>query len=140
MSDQGFQKVEVPRGRFIGWAVKPTDPPQTVIVKVTDYDEQGGRTPNGNIVPQLSGTLVEPATNYRDHGTEREVLAGGELVTVTCSIANLRKGVKAAEPQPGDTVKLVYTGQYDTADGKGKIIDVYIRRGNTPTMIDEDDL
>jgi hypothetical protein len=136
MSD-GYEKVEVPQGRFIGWGRKPTTPPQTVIVKVSEYDEAGGKTPppNSTVVPQFSGTLLEDADNYRDAGTEKEQIKAGELVTVTCGIANLRKGIKAAEPHPGDTVKLVYNDQYDTAEGKGKVIEVFIKRGSP----DDDD-
>lgn len=128
----GYEKVEVPQGRFIGWGRKPTDPPQTVIVKVTEYDEEGGKTPppNSRTVPQFSGTLVEDATNYRDGGTEKEEIKAGELVTVTCGIANLRKGIKAAEPRPGDTVKLVFNDTYATAEGTGKVIEVFIKRGS----------
>jgi hypothetical protein len=143
MADDGYTKVEVPQGRFIGWGRKVTTPPQTVIVKVSEYDEQGGKTPppQNNVVPQFSGTLVEDADNYRDAGTEKETIKAGELVTVTCGVANLRKGIKAAEPRPGDTVKLVYNDQYDTAEGKGKVIEVFIKRGaDDPDAVSEEDL
>lgn len=141
MAEDGYEKVEVPQGRFIGWAAKVTKPPQEVIVKVLEYDPEGGKTANGTIVPQFSGTLVRDATNYRDKGTERETLNAGELVTVTCGIANLRKGIKAAEPKPGDTVKMVFSDTYETRDGTGKVIEVYIKRGSTEDdEVGEEDL
>ena len=40
MPDYDFEKVEVPRGTFVGWAAKPG---QKMTAKVVAYDETGGR-------------------------------------------------------------------------------------------------
>lgn len=126
MSAPEFTKVEVPQGRFIGWGKKG----QSVTVKVMTYDPNGGKDFNGNICPQMVGTLTEEADNYRDKGTTHERLPAGELVTVTAGVANLKRGLQAADPHPGDLVRMTFTDTYKTANGDGKVIEVQIARAS----------
>src|SRR5690554_1006605 len=104
MSKYEFEKVEVPVGRYIGWGRKG----QQVTIKVLSFDPNGGKDYNGNVCPQLVGTLVEPAETYSARGASRDELPAGELVTVTASIVNLKRGLLAANPQPGDIVQMTY--------------------------------
>lgn len=119
-----FQKVEVPVGAFIGWAAKPTSPPQQVTIEVLNFDQTGGRTFNSESCPQLTGTLVEDAVSYRDKGTTKVTLKAGEMVSVTGAQANLRKGLLQADPARGDLIRLTHTENYATAQGDGKVIEV----------------
>jgi hypothetical protein len=133
-----FTKVEVPRGQFWGWAVKP---PQEVTVKAVSYDPTGGTDANDKPVPRLIGTLLEPTTSYRDKGTTPVKMDAGELVTIEGGVANVKSGLLAADPQPGDIVKLVFSDTYDTTKGgkgSGKQIDVFIARGSSGAVSEDD--
>jgi hypothetical protein len=120
-----FQRVDIPQGRFIGWGKQG----QTITVNVISFDPTGGTDFNGNICPQMVGTLVERADNYKDKGTTHEVLDAGEMVTVSGGVANLKRGLLAADPKPGDIVRMTFSGEYSTGKGTGKTIDVEIARG-----------
>jgi hypothetical protein len=130
-----FQDVDVPRGRFIGWGKVG----QTITVKVASYDPTGGSDANGKVCPQMVGTLTEAADNYRDRGTTLEQLDAGELVTVTAGIANLKAGLLAADPKPGDLVRMEFIDTYKTANGTGKSIKIQIARG-AANAVSADDL
>lgn len=130
-----FQDIEVARGRYIGWGRQG----QTVTVRVDSYDPVGGTDANDRPCPQLVGTLTEAADNYRERGTVHERLDTGELVTVTAGIANLKAGLLAADPHPGDLVRMEFADTYKTAKGTGKVIKVQIARGN-PAAVTADDI
>jgi hypothetical protein len=130
-----FKTVDIPQGTFIGWGKKG----QTVTVKTLSFDPIGGSDFNRNPCPQLVGTLVEACDNYKDKGTAHETLAAGELVTVTAGQANLKRGLMAADPKPGDLVRMTYTDTYKTAQGEGKVIQVEIAPG-TPDAVTADDI
>lgn len=129
-----FTKVEVARGDFIGWAPKP---PQTVIVKVQSFDPLGGTDANDKPCPQLVGTLTEACKSYRDQGATVRDLAAGDLVTVTAGVANLKAGLLAADPKPGDVVKMDFNDTYKTAKGTGKVIEVLIARASQAVSADD---
>lgn len=129
-----FTKVEVARGDFIGWASKP---PQTVIVKVQSFDPLGGTDANDKPCPQLVGTLTEDTVSYRNQGTEKRDVKAGDLVTVTAGIANLKAGLLAADPKPGDVVKMDFNDTYKTAKGTGKVIEVLIARASLAVSADD---
>jgi hypothetical protein len=119
-----FKKVEVPVGTFIGWGMKATSPPQQVTIDVLDYDEFGGKDFNGNVCPQLAGTLVEDCVNYRDKGSTKETLKAGAMVQVTCGLANLKRAIKACEPQRADLVRMTHSEDIKVSDGTVKVIEV----------------
>lgn len=123
-----FVKVEIPQGTFIGWGKKG----QIVTVKVASFDPTGGTDFGGKPCPLLVGELVEACDNYKDKGTTLERLNAGELVSVTAGQANLKRGLLAADPTPGDVVRMSFTDTYKTANGEGKVIEVAIARGATP--------
>lgn len=128
-----FKTIEVPQGRFIGWGQKG----QCITVKVMSYDPNGGKDFNGNICPQMIGTLTDDADNYKDKGTAKERLDAGELVTVTAGVANLKRGLMAAEPTPNDIVRMTFTDTYKTANGDGKVIEVQIARATQSVTADD---
>lgn len=115
-----WKKVDVPQGRFIGWGKKG----QQVTIDVLDYQPNGGTDFNNNQCPLVTGTLVDDCDNYTDKGTKHERLKAGELVSVTCGQANLRKGMLACDPKRGDLVRLTYTDTYTASKGEGKVIEV----------------
>jgi hypothetical protein len=125
-----FQKIEIPQGTFIGWGRKG----QQVTVKVASFDPTGGKDFNGATCPQMIGTLTDDCTNYKDKGATEETLKAGEMVTVTAGVANLKRGLLAADPTPGDIVRMTFSDTYKTANGDGKVIDVEIARGSTPAI------
>lgn len=125
ITDYDFDEVEIPQGTFIGWGKIG----QTITVKVLSYAVEGGTDFNGNTCPQLVGELTVGCDNYKDKGATHETIDAGELVTVTCGLANLKKGITAAQPVPGDVVRMAYESDYKTASGTGKTIKVAIARG-----------
>lgn len=133
-----FKTIEVPSGRYIGWGKQG----QQVTVKVVSYDPTGGRDFNGSIVPQVTGELTEPCTNYTDLRGDRneETLPTGELVTIQGSTVNLKKGLLLADPQPGDLLRMTYVDRYKTTAGNdGKVIKVEHAPG-APDPVTADDL
>lgn len=115
-----FKKIEVPRGQFIGWGKLG----QSITIDVLDYDDAGGTDFNGNQCPLLTGTAMDDTISFRDKGTTKVQVKAGELVSVTCGQANLRKGIKICDPKRGDLVRLTFTETYETAKGDGKVIEV----------------
>ena len=71
MSDDGYEKVEVPRGTFVGWGLKPG---QKMTARVLSYSDTDGRDFNGETCPLVVAELTEPFTNYRDKGTTQETI------------------------------------------------------------------
>lgn len=125
MSDDGYEKVEVPRGTFVGWGSKPG---QKLTATVVAYDENGTTDFNGNVCPLVVAELIDPFDNYRDKGTTKETLAAGELVSITCGQANLKRTVRAAALEPGNRFILEFTETYKTAQGEGKAFEMKVAR------------
>lgn len=122
-----WEDIEVPRGQYIGWGFRP---PQSVTGKVLTYSMNGGTDANGNSCPQLSLELVEGCESYRDKGTRREWVEAGELVVVNASLISLRRGVIAAQPSPGDLIKLIFDNTVKVEKGEVKEFKVQIARGS----------
>jgi hypothetical protein len=120
-----YQTVEIPRGQFIGWGRRG----QVVSVKVVSFDPVGGTDFNKKTCPQLVGTLLEAADSYRDRGATSLRIDAGELVTITAGIYSLKMGLLAADPKPGDFVRMEYVDDHQVADGTAKDIKVQIARG-----------
>jgi hypothetical protein len=121
-----WETIEVPRGAYIGWGNKP---PQTVTAKVLSFSMTGGTDANGLACPQLGLELLEGADSYRERGTIKERLNAGELVVVNASQVSLRRGVIAAQPAPGDLIKLAFTNTVKVDKGEVKEFEVQIARG-----------
>jgi hypothetical protein len=124
-----YEEVVVPRGTFIGFG----EIGQTIDGEVLLYSDTEGSDYNDQPCPLVVIQLTQPATNYRNKGTEKETIAAGELVTVTCAQANLKSAARAANLEPGNLVRIVYAGNYKTAKGDGKEFKVYVDRTRRPT-------
>lgn len=125
MPNDDWEDVQVPRGTFVGWGLKPG---QKMTAKVLTYGEAEGRDFNGEPCPQIVAELVEPFTNYRDKGTTVEELAAGELVSITCGQANLRRTVRAASLEPGNLFQLAFTDTFKAEKGDGKVFEMKVNR------------
>lgn len=125
MSDTNWEDIEVPRGAYVGWGDQIG---QHVTGKVLDFEPSGGTDFNGNICPQLAIELVEPAASFNKKG-ERTDYPAGELVNLTCGQVSLKRAVKAADPAPGDLVKITLGNLVSTSNGTVKEFNIKIARG-----------
>lgn len=137
MPDVQLTKVEVPRGTFWGWAVKP---PQEVTVETISYDPQGGRDAKDNIVPRLIGKVLKDTTSYRDRGTTAVEIKAGEVVTIEGGVANVKSGLLAADPKRGQIVQLTFTATYETKNGTGKEIEIAVGPVPSASAVSADDV
>lgn len=120
-----WEDVSVPRGAYISWG---TQVGQFVAGKVLEYAPAGGSDFNGEACPQLSVELIEPAASFTKEG-QRTDFPAGELVVLNCGQASLKRAVRAADPSPGDLVKITFSGTFQAAKGTGKEFDIKIARG-----------
>lgn len=125
MSTQ-WEEIDVPRGAYISWGEQIG---QHVTGRVTDYQPAGGTDFAGNICPQLVVELTEPAASINKAG-QRTDFAAGELVVLNCGLVSLKRAVKAADPAPGDLVKITLSGLVRTANGTVKEMSIKIARGH----------
>lgn len=119
-----WQDIEIPQGTFIGWG----EIGQTITGKVLSYSADGGSDFGGNPCPQVVIELTDSATNYRDKGATKESIDSGELVTLTCGQAKLKRNIVAASLSVGDLVRVRYDDNYKTASGEGKSFKVQVAR------------
>jgi hypothetical protein len=127
-SSYNWETVEVPHGSFIGWGEYPG---QHVTGKVLDYDSRGGTDFNSEVCPQLTIELVEPAASFNKQG-ERTDYPAGDLVLVTCGLVSLKRAIKAADPSPGDIVRILLENLERVPNGTVKVFKLQIARGAAP--------
>jgi len=120
-----YEKVEAPRGAFIGWGNKSG---QHVTGTVLDYDEHGGTDYAGRPCPLLEVELTERAASF-DKELDRTNFDAGELVMLTCGQTALKRHIKKAEPKRGDAIKITLDRTEKSANGTVKVFDVQIARG-----------
>jgi hypothetical protein len=125
MSSTEWETIEVPRGAYISWGSKPG---QHVTGKVLDYSPTDGTDANDKPCPQLSVQLTEEASSINREG-ERTRIAAGELVVLNASQVGLKRAVKAADPAPGDLIKITLVNLVKVTKGTVKEFDVKIARG-----------
>ncbi len=106
-------------GNFIG---------QEVIGKVVDYDAVGGRDFAENPCPQLQVDLVTPAKSINKEGVITDFEAG-EIIVLNCGQVSLKRAIRAADPAPGDVIKITLSNLVKTKNGKVKEFAVAIARG-----------
>ena len=128
MSTYNFEDVVVPQGSFIGWG---NHPGQHVTGKILDYSPTGGVDFNDNVCPQITVELVEPAASFNKEG-ERTDFPAGDLVQVTCGLVSLKRAIKAADPSPGDVVKILLEDLERVTNGTVKVFKLQIARGAAP--------
>jgi hypothetical protein len=108
-----WETVEVPRGSYIGWGVKPG---QQVTGRIVDYDPTGATDFAGEPVPHLEVELTEACESYTKTG-DRFDFGPGELVALSCSQAQLKRIIRKAELKIGMMVRITLTGQVKSASG-----------------------
>ena len=125
MSDYTFESVDVPRGAYISWGSYTG---QKVVGKVLEYSPSGGTDFNENPCPQLQVELIEPAKSIAKDGTITDFIAG-ELVVLNAGLVSLKRAIRAADPAPGDIVKIELTSLAKVAKGEVKEFSIQIARG-----------
>ncbi|UGU31381.1 hypothetical protein LT350_33715 [Mycolicibacterium smegmatis] len=121
-----WEEIDVPRGAYIGWG---NNAGQHVTGKVLEFAPTGGSDFNGNPCPQLAVELIEPAESYNKAG-QRTEHGVGDIVQLTCGQVSLKRAVMAADPNPGDLVKITLDGIVNLQGGNTvKEFGIKIARG-----------
>jgi hypothetical protein len=124
------------RGSFIGWGL---DPGQHVTGEVVSFAPNGGTDPDGEVCPEVSVRLTEPAYSVR--GGERTDFSVGDVVTVTCAQGKskktgntygLRRDIVTVNPQPGQLIKILLESLRQTAKSPQKVFDIKTRDNDRP--------
>lgn len=97
-----WETVDVPRGAYIGWGLKAG---QYVTGKVLEYSLTGGTDFNDQPCPNVAIELTEPAASF-NKAQERTDYPAGELVQLNAGQVSLKRALRAADPSPGDLVKI----------------------------------
>lgn len=120
-----WETIEVPRGAYIGWGDRTG---QHVTGKVINYEPSGGTNFAGEPCPSLAVELTEPAASFNKAG-ERTDFPAGELVQLNAGQVSLKRALRAADPTPGDLVKITFENLVKTANGTVKEFGIKIARG-----------
>lgn len=121
-----WEDIAIPAGSFIGWGSKKG---QHVTGKVIDYQADGGTDFNQNPCPQIVIELTEQAASFNKEGDRNEFPAG-DIVQITCGQVKLKQGIRAADPTPGDIIKIELTEITRLANGNTmKTFGIKIARG-----------
>lgn len=119
-----WEKVEVPRGTFIGWGSKVG---QFIEGKVLDYEVKGGTNFAGDPCPLLEVELSKRAASF-DKGGTRTNFDPGETVAVTCGQKQLERAIKKADPSPNDLIRIELVDLEPAGAGEVKIFEISIAR------------
>jgi len=106
-----WETVDVPRGAYLGWGDRPG---QHVTGKVIDYSENGGTNFAGDPCPAATIELTEAAASFNKQG-ERTDFPVGEMIQLNAGQVSLKRALRAADPSPGDLVKIELTNLAKTA-------------------------
>ena len=121
-----WEDVDVPRGAYISWGTKPG---QHVTGKVLEYDIAGGTDFYNEPCPSIAVELTEPAASFNKDG-ERSTFDAGELVQLNAGQVSLKRALRAADPKPGDLVKITLENIASLKGGKTvKEFGIKIARG-----------
>ena len=108
-----WEEVNVPRGAYISWG---TTIGQHVTGKVLEYSADGGTNFNGDACPSVAIELIEPAASITKDG-ERSEHAVGDIVQLNAGQVSLKRALRAADPKPGDLVKITLENIAKTSSG-----------------------
>lgn len=120
-----WEEIEVPRGAYISWGTKAG---QHVTGRVIDYNPNGGTDFNEQPCPQVAIELTEAAASINKAG-DRTDFAAGELVQLNAGQVSLKRALRAADPSPGDLVKITLSDLVKTSKGEVKEFSIKIARG-----------
>lgn len=120
-----WETIDVPRGAYISWGTKTG---QHVTGKVLEYSIDGGTDFSGNTCPTITIELIEPAASINKDG-DRTNFDAGEIVQLNAGQVSLKRALRAADPSPGDLVKITLDNLAKTANGTVKEFGIQIARG-----------
>ncbi len=135
MTTPAWEDVDVPRGAYISWGNKPG---QHVTGKVLDYTVDGGTDFNGNRCPTIAVELTEKAASITKDG-DRTDFDPGEIVQLNAGQVSLKRALRAADPAPGDLVKIELSNLVKTANGTVKEFSMKIARNGAKTAAPQQD-
>jgi hypothetical protein len=120
-----WEEVNVPKGAYISWGTKPG---QHVTGKVLEYAIDGGTDFAGNRCPSIAIELSEKAASINKEG-DRTDFDAGEIVQLNAGQVSLKRALRAADPSPGDLVKITLDNLVKTSNGTVKEFGIKIARG-----------
>lgn len=120
-----WEEVNVPKGAYISWGTKPG---QHVTGRVVEYGHDSGTDFAGNKCPSIAIELTEKAASINKEG-ERTDFDEGELVQLNAGQVSLKRALRAADPSPGDLVKITLENLVKTSNGTVKEFGIKIARG-----------
>jgi len=120
-----WEDISVPKGAYISWGNKPG---QHVTGKVLEFSHDGGTDFAGNRCPTIAIELTEKAASVNKEGDRTEYPAG-EIVQLNAGQVSLKRALRAADPSPGDLVKITLENLVKTPNGTVKEFGIKIARG-----------
>ena len=120
-----WETVEVPRGAYLGWGTKKG---QHVTGKVLEYSPDGGTNFAGDPCPSATLELTEQAASFNKDG-DRTDYPAGEIIQLNAGQVSLKRALRAADPSPGDLVKITLSNLAKTDKGTVKEFSIQIARG-----------
>jgi hypothetical protein len=120
-----WEEVQVPRGAYLGWGAKKG---QHVTGKVLEYSPDGGTTFAGDPCPSATIELTEKAASFNKDG-ERTDHEAGTIIQLNAGQVSLKRALRAADPSPGDLVKITLVNLAKTDKGSVKEFNIQIARG-----------
>jgi hypothetical protein len=121
-----WEDVQVPRGAYLGWGAKKG---QHVTGKVLEYSPDGGTTFAGDPCPSATIELTEKAASFNKDG-ERTDHDAGTIIQLNAGQVSLKRALRAADPNPGDLIKITLVNLAKTDKGSVKEFDIKIARGS----------
>ena len=120
-----WETIEVPRGAYLGWGSKKG---QHVTGKVLEYSPDGGTDFAGNPCPSAAIELTEAAASFNKEG-DRTDFEAGTIIQLNAGQVSLKRALRAADPNPGDLVKITLANLAKTDKGTVKEYNIQIARG-----------
>ncbi|WP_019972016.1 hypothetical protein [Mycobacterium sp. 141] len=118
-----WEEVVVPRGAYISWGQEVG---QHVTGRVLEYGIDTGQDFNGKTCPSITIELAEPADSISSKG--RTTHDEGEVVQLDVAQESLKRALRAADPSPGDLVKITLERLVRRPNGIGKEFGIKIAR------------
>ncbi|KQH75839.1 hypothetical protein AO501_12380 [Mycobacterium gordonae] len=118
-----WEEVNVPRGAYISWGQEIG---QHVTGRVLEYGIDTGKDFNGKVCPSIMIELIEPADSIGSKGRSRH--DAGEVVQLDVAQESLKRALHAADPAPGDLVKITLENLVSRPNGVGKEFGIKIAR------------
>jgi hypothetical protein len=133
-----WEEISVPKGAYISWGTKPG---QHVTGKVLEYAIDGGTDFAGNRCPSIAIELTDTAASINKEG-DRTNFDAGEIVQLNAGQVSLKRALRAADPAPGDLLKITLENLVKTANGSVKEFAIKIARGagvsSKPAAVQDD--